>query len=130
MTHFYFEIWNKPNINSIRSILNFIFVQILFAFTSIIDDVIHVIERSDVDIEPVQKIWREILQFPNYRMLRVPVTNLSPVLSVYFIFCLHKIVILTLPYHEQSIKNAILKTLIVNHTFLSRTSSPLLYLNV
>ena len=75
MTYFYFEIWNKPYINSISMILNSIFVPILFTFTSIIHDVI--IERFDVDID----IWKEVLKFPSYRMLRVPVANLSPALG-------------------------------------------------
>ena len=65
----------KPNINSISVILKSIFVTILFTFTSIIDDVI--IERFDVDID----IWKEVLKFPSYRMLRVPVANLSPALG-------------------------------------------------
>ena len=74
------------NINSISVILNSIFVPILFTFTSIIDDVI--IERFDVDNEPVRKIWNEVLQFSSYRMLRVRVANLSPALSFKDIYIL------------------------------------------
>ena len=71
MTHSYFEMLNKPNINSISVIFNSIFVPILVTFTSIIDGVI--IERLYVDIEPVRIIWKEVLQFSSYRMLRVQI---------------------------------------------------------
>ena len=67
-------------------ILNFGFVPILFPFKSIIDDVI--IERFDVDMDPVRKICREVLQFPSYRMLRVPSANFSLVLGVTNIYIL------------------------------------------
>ena len=74
------------NINSISVILNSIFVPILFTLTSIIHDVIN--ERFDVDNEPVRKIWKKVLQFSSYRMLRVPVANLSPALSFTDIYIL------------------------------------------
>mgnify|MGYP003685587195 CR=1 FL=1 len=123
-------------------ILNSIFVTILFTFTSIIHDVI--IERFDVDIEPVRKFRKEVLQFPSYRMLRVPVANLSPALDLqicifylwFALYChfdnngLNFHVTSHLKIKSKVFKMGFKKKMIINHTLLSRTIYSLLYLIV